>query len=253
MNIVIIEDELLIADALEQALLHADADIRIQAKLRSVQEALDYFSEANLPDLFFSDIQLTDGLSFEIFQQLQSAVPVIFCTAYDDYALEAFRQNGIDYLLKPFDQDQILKTLKKYKALRRTHPIPKLDPEKLLAYFGVQTPSRQTNLLVYKGDRIVPVKMNHISVIYKIHQITYLVTFDRKRFVVDQNLNTLETQVGSDFFRVNRQFIVHRDAVKEVIRHFGRKLIVSVNVELKNQILVSKARAPIFLKWLENQ
>ena len=251
MNVIIIEDEQLMADALQEELEGLDPDIQVMAKLGSIRAAVDYFKSQPQPDLFFSDIQLPDGLSFEIFQQIDSSAPVIFCTAYDEYALEAFRQNGIDYLLKPIDQQMLVKTLKKYQQLRGTSSIPTFDSEQLLTYFGLHQTQRNASLLVHKGDKIIPIKKNHLALLHKKDGITYAHTFDRKKYVLDQNLDTLEETLGNDFFRANRQFIVHREAIKEVERYFSRKLIIQLQFDFAEKIIVSKARASVFLAWLQ--
>ncbi|MEL6969398.1 MAG: LytTR family DNA-binding domain-containing protein [Bacteroidota bacterium] len=251
MKIVIIEDEPLMAAALEEELLKLDPKIEIQANLPSLKAARNYFAEHSLPDLFFSDIQLPDGLSFEIFRELKSTTPVIFCTAYDEYALEAFRQNGIDYLLKPIDEEMLAATLQKHQQLTQAPTTPSFDPEQLLTYFGLHDTQRNATILVHRGEKIIPVKKNHLAVLHKKDGITYGYTFDRKRYVLDHNLDSLEQTLGRDFFRANRQFIIHREVIKEVERYFARKLIIQINIEMPEQIIVSKARAALFLAWLQ--
>ncbi len=252
MKIVIIEDEQLMAEALREELENLDPSIEVQASLATIKAATSYFAEHPLPDLFFSDIQLPDGLSFEIFRELKGAVPVIFCTAFDEYALEAFRQNGIDYLLKPIDQEMLAATLKKYQQLTQQNaPAAAFDPEQLLTYFGLHDKQRNATILVHRGERIIPVKKNHLAVLHKKDGITYGYTFDRKKYVLEQNLEQLEQTLGGDFFRANRQFIVHREVIREVQRYFARKLIVQLNIDFPEQVIVSKARAALFLAWLQ--
>lgn len=251
MRITIIEDESLMAAALKEELELLNPAIEVVACLATVKSAVAYFEEHPLPDLFFSDIQLPDGLSFEIFRVLKSTVPVIFCTAYDEYALEAFRQNGIDYLLKPIDQEMLAKTLQKHQQLTQTTAKPSFDPEQLLTYFGLHDTQKNTSILVHRGDKIIPVKKKHLAILHKKDGITYAYTFDRKKYVLDQNLDNLEQTLGTDFFRANRQFIIHREVIKEVERYFARKLIVQLQLDFPEKIIVSKARAAVFLAWLE--
>lgn len=250
MKVVIIEDERLMADALKEGIEQVDKDIEVVQCLDTVEAAITYFEAHELPDLFFSDIQLPDGLSFEIFQQLQTNVPIIFCTAYDEYALEAFKVNGIDYLLKPFDQATLQKTLDKYKNLTQK-TIPIFDSEQLLTYFGLHNTTQNSSLLVFSGEKIIPIKKNHVALSYKKDGITYLYTFDQKKYVVEQNLEELEQSLGDHFFRANRQFLVHREAVKEVLRYFARKLILELHFKFEEQIVISKAKSASFLEWLK--
>ncbi|MEL6945918.1 MAG: response regulator [Bacteroidota bacterium] len=166
MKIIIIEDEPLMAAALKEELEQLDKSLEIVKCLDTVETALDYFKKHGLPDLFFSDIQLPDGLSFEIFNQLQTKVPIIFCTAYDEYALDAFKVNGIDYLLKPFNREALQNTLNKYKNLTQSDTQSDLDTQKLLTYFGLHHPKQNSSLLVYKGEKIIPIKKHHIALAY---------------------------------------------------------------------------------------
>ncbi|MEM8526397.1 MAG: LytTR family DNA-binding domain-containing protein [Bacteroidota bacterium] len=252
MNVVIIEDESLMAEVLKEEIENLGKDMKVVQCLDSVEAALSYFKTHELPDLFFSDIQLPDGLSFEIFQQLKTTIPVIFCTAYDEYALEAFKVNGIDYLLKPFDRSALQKTLEKYKTLTNK-PSTSFDSEKLLTYFGLHDPHQNSSLLVFSGEKIIPIKKNHIALVYKKNGITYLQTFDQKSYVLEQNLDELEQDLGDDFFRANRQFLVHREAVKEVVRYFARKLLLKLHFKFEQQIIVSKAKSSLFLAWLKQR
>ena len=252
MTVIIIEDEPLMAAALEEELAHAAPDIEVVKCLDSVQSAIEYLNTNKMPDLFFSDIQLGDGLSFEIFRAIKSSTPVIFCTAYDEYALEAFKLNGIDYILKPFDTPTIKATLEKYFNLtqKQSTPAP-FDPEQLLTYFGLHDRGRNASIIVYQGEKIIPVKKNHLAIIFKKDGITYAITFDQKKYVLEQNLDELEQELGHDFFRANRQILVHREAIKEVVKYFARKLIIQPNVAFPDKIVVSKAKAPSFIDWLK--
>lgn len=253
MNVVIIEDEPLMASALQETLEELGRGIIVKACLSSVKNALQYFDTHDLPQLFFSDIQLPDGLSFEIFRQLKTKVPVIFCTAYDEYALEAFKLNGIDYILKPFDTPALEATIDKYFSLTQTNTSPVFDAEQLMMYFGIHQKPQSNNLLVYQGEKIIPLKKQHIAVIYIKNSIVYTHTFDQKKYVLDQNLDDLEKDLGNDFFRANRQCIIHREAIKEVVRYFARKLLIQLNITYSDPIIISKVKAPIFINWLQGR
>ncbi|MBS0032316.1 LytR/AlgR family response regulator transcription factor [Chitinophaga sp. 22321] len=249
MKVVIIEDEWLTADDLKQTIRQADASIEITATLKSVSEGLSYFSSNPAPDLIFSDIQLGDGLSFEILGHLN--VPVIFCTAYDEYALNAFKANGIDYILKPFTTASVVAALQKYKHLTQV----KQDEitrqyESIRQLFSATKAAKASSLLIHYKDTILPVKIADIALFQLDHEIVYLLTFDQITYYPGKSLEELEAIVGDDFFRVNRQFLVNRKAIVNASSLFSRKLSLSVSVPVKESITISKEKAPLFLKWL---
>lgn len=247
MTVIIIEDEPLLAAAIEKEIRAYDASIEVPARLASIADALDYFSEHALPDLFFSDIQLSDGLSFEIFRTLKSTKPVVFCTAYNEYALEAFQQNGIDYLLKPLEPAKLRATLTKYRELVR--PVP-FSAEDMLRHFGTAPKPAGRNLLVSRGDRIIPVKKADIAVFVLVNGITYAHTLSGEKYALDQTLEEIERGMEINFYRANRQVIVNRAAIGEVKRYIARKLRIKTIPESPIPVIVSKAKASGFLDWL---
>lgn len=246
MKIVIIEDEPLTARDLEACVRSADPAAEIVATLGSVQEAVGFFKENTLPDLIFSDIQLGDGLSFSIFTGLEKAVPVIFCTAYDEYALEAFRAAGMDYILKPFGVKNIAAALAKFKAFSRSAGVSLL-PE-LMAHFG--QPAGKRSILVYHKDKIVPVNVMDIALCYLRDDEVLLVTFAKQQYVVNKRLEEIEQIAGPGFYRVNRQCLVNREAVRDVSQDLGRRLIVNLLVPFGEKITVGRAKVTHFLEWL---
>jgi len=247
MTVIIIEDEPLIASALEREILAVDPTIHIPVKLESISNALSYFSENGLPDLFFSDIQLSDGLSFEIFRVLKSTVPVIFCTAYSEYALEAFRQNGIDYLLKPIEPIELKATITKYKNLVR--PIT-FRSEDLMRYFGNYLPNGNKQILIQKGDKIIPIKQSNVALFLLTDGIVWCYTFESKRYAMSQTLEEIERELDDSFYRANRQSIINKNVIQEVNRYFARKLSISPTIKDAPKIIISKAKAQDFLLWL---
>jgi DNA-binding LytR/AlgR family response regulator len=212
MKIVIIEDEPLTAEDLAACIVSAEPAAEIVAMLASVAEANAWFGRNPAPDLVFSDIQLGDGRSFEIFERLRRMVPVIFCTAYDNYALEAFRSAGIDYLLKPFSAVSVGVALEKYRLLKRADP-PKPGAGAILVHFK---------------EKILPVKIGDIALFHLHNEVVRLMGFDGKSFLVNKSLEELELLAGAGFYRVNRQFLVNRLAIKDVSQYFGRKLLVNL-------------------------
>lgn len=253
MNLVIIEDEALVADELEiniRKLIDEQVDI---VKISSVKEGIAYFKNNDAPDLIFSDIQLGDGLSFEIFVSEPISVPVIFCTAYDEYALDAFKANGIDYILKPFTRQTLNAALQKYIQLKKifsTDQTPQYDA--LLKLLAAKEAQKAASILVYHSDKIIPVSLDNIAMFYLEHEVTHLLTFSGHTYYPNKNLDELERLAGNSFFRANRQYLLCRKAIIDVSSFFSRKLSVNLKVTHAEKVLVSKGKAPQFLNWLAN-
>jgi DNA-binding LytR/AlgR family response regulator len=252
MKIVIIEDEKLTADDLAETILKIEPDTKIIAILYSVKEAILYFQKNEKPELIFSDIQLGDGLSFEIFKAIHTSTPVIFCTAYDEYALNAFKANGIDYILKPFTKKIISNALDRYKELKNNlfRNIP--GYEKISELFENRKNQQDASVLIYIKDKIVPVKINDIALFYIENEITHLFTFKQNTHSINKTLDELEKLTGSSFYRVNRKFLINRKAIKDASQYFHRKLLVNLSIPFTpiEQITVSKVKVTDFLNWL---
>jgi len=242
MNIVIIEDEPLTAKDLAACIRTAEPQAEIVATLASVGEANAWFRRNEPPDLVFSDIQLGDGKSFAVFERLIKWVPVIFCTAHDDYALEAFRAAGIDYILKPFTEKTVGAAIGKFKALRAAGATTAGEPTAPRLTAGA--------ILVYYKDRILPVQLGHIALFYLEKELVRLVGFDGKVYVVNKSLEELEGLAGTRFYRVNRQFLISRAAIKEASQYFGRKLLLNLTIPFEEKITVGRMKVPAFLDWL---
>lgn len=252
MRIIIIEDEQLMADELESLILEYNKENVIEAKLTTVGEAIDYLKENKMPELFFSDIQLPDGLSFEIFQEIKCTVPIVFCTAYDNYALDAFKANGIDYILKPFDNKSIVETLDKVFRIIGNSQDSIKDFSRILSEFNSnQQPGLKKNILIHKGEKIIPINTNEIALAHLDSGITYIYTYKNEKFAAEQSLDSLEKILGPEYYRINRQFLVERNAIDHVSKYFARKLLVITKLTVSEQIIVSKAKASNFLKWLQ--
>lgn len=250
MRVVIIEDEKITAEDLMQTIEQSDSSIEIAAVLKSVADGIAYFQSQPVPDLIFSDIRLGDGLSFEILSDLN--IPVIFCTAYDEYALNAFKANGIDYILKPFTLASVTTALQKYKNLaqigqeeiaRQYESIKRLFMENVKV-------SKETALLIRYKDKILPIKIEAVALFCLDDYMVHLLTFDGNTYYPGKSLEELERMAGDKFFRVNRRYLVNRDAIINVSSLLSRKLSVSVSVTAKDDILISKEKASAFLKWL---
>jgi two-component system response regulator LytT len=251
MNIIIIEDERLTAEDLADMITEAEPGINIAATLSSVREALDYLRNNEEPDLIFSDIQLGDGLSFEIFQALDIKAPIIFCTAYDEYAIEAFQTNGIHYILKPFREEEISKAIDKYNNLRSTFAPVDSSLNSILQLFQKKSPSKAASVLVHYKEKIIPVRLEDIAVFYIKHEVTHLYTLDKKTYTLNKTLDEIQQITGSDFYRANRQIIINRNAIQNVEQYFARKISVTLTVPFETIITISKEKITHFLEWLE--
>lgn len=252
MKIVLIEDEQLIAEDLIDVLKQVNPDIAIIAHLSSVQEGIDFFSADREIDLIFSDIQLGDGLSFEIFKRYKLTVPVIFCTAYDEYALEAFKANGIDYILKPYSKASISEALERYNNLQAKFVSGIQNFSDSMEVMSQRNASGST-LLVHHREKIIPLKLSEIALAYIRNEMVYLRTFDGANYLVSKSLDELDQTLGDEFYRANRQFIVNRNAVKDVTTFLTRKYSVNLTIPFTEQIMVSKEKMTSFLKWLRQK
>jgi len=250
MKVVIIEDEQHTARDLAVCIKKAEPRAEIMATLASLKEAKAFFEEGHDPDLIFSDIQLGDGLSFKLFDTIENTAPVIFCTAYDEYALQAFRAAGIDYILKPFTAKTIAGSLEKYKGLKEK--FTKDHPSYGSVAQLLEDPKRneQRSVLVYHKEKITPVRIGDIALFYLHHEMTHLLTFDQQHFYINHTLEELEKMVAGAFFRANRQFLVNRVAVKDVSQYFGRKLLINLTFSFPEKITVGKLKTTPFLSWL---
>jgi two-component system response regulator LytT len=252
MNIAIIEDEQLTAEDLAELIGSIDKDIRVIALLDSVKNSTAFLRQAPAVDLIFSDIQLGDGLSFEIFRTIPIQAPVIFCTAYDEYALDAIKSNGIEYILKPYTEQSIRIAIDKFRRLKAHFKTGEPDYGKIIqAITGHKTTERKAgSILVYHRDRVLPVNLDEAAIFYIDNELTHLQCFDNRDFVLNQSLDELEELCGISFFRINRQHLVNRRAIQDASHIQHRKYIVNLSVRFKETLVVSKNRTSNFLEWL---
>ena len=255
MKIAIIEDEPKIAESLKLILMEIDPSISVMKILSSVKSSIEWLRvNQSSCNLLFMDINLTDGLSFEIFNQIESNTPIVFVTAYDQYALDAFKVNGVDYILKPFDKTKIKQSLKKFKSLTQTGSNP-LNAESLQHLLEVVASKTITNkrksYLVYHQDKLIPLAVDDISWFYKSNQVTYACTISNKKYIIDDALDKIQNEVSSvNFYRANRQFIVSKNAIENISIYFNGRLIVNILPKPDERIIVSKVKATDFKNWL---
>ncbi len=250
MKILVIEDEKRTANDLKRTIFAVWPSAEIVGVAGSVAEGIQFLEHDPGIELIFSDIQLSDGLSFEIFQSVENKIPVIFCTAFDQFALQAFQTYGIDYILKPFDEAAVKNALDKFTSLRGNagptdfHAITEALKQQLY-------PQRKTtSILIQKGEKLIPLAVDEVAVFYIKDEILSARTFDQKRYFVDKKLDALETELSPNFFRVNRQQLIHRRAVKDVSKYYHRKLLVNLTIPFDEQVLVGKLKATAFKEWL---
>ena len=253
MNILIIEDETKAARELEKLLQEANPAINIVGKIDSVVNACKWLSNNEHPDVIFSDIQLADGLFFDIYQQIEIKSPVVFCTAFDMYMMDAFETNAISYLLKPLSKEKVKKALVKLESLKLAFAPEKSRMEINRLMQQLKQPYKKA-LLVSQGEKIIPIKVNDIACFYVEKLIVVITTFSKEEYLLSATLDEVEKMVDpAFFFRANRQFIIHRNAITSAERFFARKLVVKLNFPTKEYIVVSKAKAQEFLEWLQGE
>ncbi len=253
-NIAIIEDEPAIARNLEFILKELEPEIQVLNKMDSVKSSVGWLQE-NMDDchLLFMDIRLTDGLSFDIFKTIKPAVPVIFITAYDHYALDAFKVNGLDYILKPFEKGDVANALQKFRGTRG-HKIPGNDKiQELLNYLQTNgNKSYREAYLVHFQNKLIPLPVDKVHWFFTEQEVVYAHTADGKKYIIDSTLDKIMAEISPKrFYRANRQFIVQRWAVRDIDFYFNGRLIINVEPKPREKIIVSKAKAPEFKNWLD--
>lgn len=253
MKVILIEDEALAAERLEKLILRCDESIEIQAKLSSVEEAIAWISSHEAPDLGFFDIELSDGTSFDIADEVAIDFPVIFTTSYDQYAIEAFSLKSIDYLLKPIRFERLAKAIEKYQSWQAA-PAPELHGLREIIRQEIDRPSTnyKERWLVKNGNLIQAVPTDQIAYFYSDQKMTMLVTREAKRFPMDQSLDKVMDLLDPDiFFRLNRKYIIHIEAPAKMHPYFKGRLKVELTPEIDDDIVVSSERTPEFKAWLD--
>ena len=250
MKVLIIEDETAAAKNLRSVLKSVTPDAQIIETIDTVVDAVEWFKSNAAPDLVFMDIHLSDGESFKIFDMVEVTAPVIFTTAYDQYALKAFQTSGIDYLLKPIQEDEVHRAVDKWRLLTG---VDKSDyKQKVDTLISEQRDERQSFLVRFR-DKLIPVSQNDIAYCYTSEDKVYAFGYNGERYPMEHTLEALQGMLSAKkFYRANRQFIISRDAVVDVSVWFGSRLSVNLKVEIPEKIIVPKARVPEFKQWLKS-
>ena len=251
MKTIIIEDEKPAARRLARLL--ADLKVDVSVMLHSVRESIEWFRNNEHPDLIFLDIQLSDGLSFEIFENVEVNSVIIFTTAYDEYALQAFKLNSIDYLLKPIDDEELESAVKKYRSLKPKNQKMTLDFDdikKLLVNPLEREYKKRFTARV--GQHIKIINAEEVECFYSENKGTYAATIDGRNYLLDTTLENLETELSPEkFFRVSRKFYVNIDHINDIISYTNSRLKIKLNRYIEQEIIVSRERVRDFKLWLE--
>lgn len=249
MKVIIIEDEKPAAEKLQKALIKINSEIIVEAILSSVQASVEWLKKNLHPDLFFMDIELTDGLSFEIFEKVAIDSPVIFTTAYDEYWQEAFECNSIDYLLKPLRQEKLDAALNKYEKLKQHFAA---NFQQLLAWkSNPKSTTYRQRFLVKRGSEYVTIKTDDVAYFYAIHKVVCLVNSKGQKFILDKSLSDLEKEVSPlQFYRVNRKFLANISAIKRIKFWPKSKLVLEVEPSVNEDIIISQENVADFKQWM---
>lgn len=252
MNAIIIEDEPLSARRLKNLLTDINPLIKVENILDSIETSVRWLIKYPHPSLIFMDIQLSDGLCFEIFKRVVIRTPVIFTTAYDEYALDAFKVNSIDYLLKPIDKDELKRSLQKFEEMRNQYRgVPDVLIDKLLSALEGDPRLYKSRFLLKSGQSMVTVFDKDIAYFVSDRKLTFLVTYDGKKHPMDETLEELERQVNPrEFFRVNRQFLASIESIVSVHKYFNGKLKLHIKPPTDLEVIVSREKMKTFKNWL---
>jgi len=250
MRILIVEDEKPASDNIIYLLKQIDKNIDVIAVIETVEETINYLQSGLLPDLILMDIQLDDGLCFEIFETIKVNIPVIFTTAYNEYVLRAFKVNSVDYLLKPIEKDLLNQAIEKFKTvhLKENHYI--LAVNQLLKEFGKQHRSR---FLIKVGPHYKSIPTNDICCFYILERATFFSTFSGYNYTLDNSLENLQDELNPDkFFRINRNYLINIDAIADILSYSSSRLLIKLkNNQTNNDLIVSREKVLAFKRWID--
>lgn len=250
MNIIIIEDEKPAARLLQRKL--DKLGFKVLTLLHSIEESIDWFNSNTHPDLIFLDIQLSDGLSFEIFDKVTVESPIIFTTAYDEYALRAFKLNSVDYLLKPIDEEELEVSITKFQNKFQKNAVANLDFEAIKRMLVNPVQKEFKNRFSVKiGNQIKVIAIDEIECFYSENKGTYLHTVDNRDYLLDSSLEQLETELNPDsFYRISRKFIIPLQSIKEIQMHTNSRLKIILPTYKADEVIVARERVGDFKTWI---
>ena len=251
MKVLIIEDESRAANRLVKLLATVAPNFEIIGKLESIRESIPFLNREKV-DLIFSDIELADGLSFEIYKQVAIKCPIIFTTAYDQYAVTAFETNGIDYLLKPIDENRLKKAINKFEQLQAT-PTPTVDLQSLIQQFSKEPKSYKSRFMIKVGEKIKSIPIDEINAFYSEQKGTYLLTNAGRNYVLDQSLDEVANLLDpAMYFKINRKVVVNIQAITEIIAHSNSRLKLIVPHLALDEVIVAREKVKDFKNWIDS-
>ncbi|HYG39622.1 MAG TPA: LytTR family DNA-binding domain-containing protein [Cytophagales bacterium] len=253
MTALIIEDEAPAARRLKKLIEEVEPEITILGIIESVEAAVRWISSNPSPDVYFMDIQLADGVSFEIFQKVKVNAPIIFTTAFDEYALKAFKVNSIDYLLKPVQAHELSQSILKYQELVGTSKSMDRGEalQKLLEDYKINKKEYKTRFLVKLGERLIPIDTSDIIYFKSEDKLTFIFSKNGNKNLIEHTLDNLEKMLDPvHFFRLNRQYIAHISSIDTIHNYFNGKLKLFLKNKTKEEVIISRDKAPLFKEWL---
>jgi DNA-binding LytR/AlgR family response regulator len=256
MNVLIIEDESATARRLQKLLIELDSSIEVLAVHESITQTVNWLKLYGEPDLMFMDINLSDGLSFGVFREIEVNCPVIFTTAYDEYAIQAFKVNSIDYLLKPINKENLTDSLNKYYKLKNKKgetnvDIARLDIGKLAQALGLKNPSYMKRLIIRYGEVIKAIEIKDVAYFYSDEKIVFMTLREGKTYPVDFTLDHLEMRTDPElFFRINRKFLISYHAIEKMISYSKSRIKITLNPPCELEAISSTERSGDFKEWL---
>ena len=252
MKILIIEDEPATAQRLKKMVEEIEPDARVLGLLDSISSSVEWFRNHAGPDLLFLDIHLADGLSFEIFKEIEITCPVIFTTAYDQYAIQAFKLNSIDYLLKPLKKTELADAIRKFRKLQQ--PALPFDLGMLATLIGKQEKEHLKRLMIRIGSQLKVIEIRDVAYFYIDEKIVFAVTFAKDRYPVDFSLDELEKQLAPErFFRINRAFIISFGSIDTMITYSKARIKVKLKPPCEVESISSTEKSPFFREWLKGK
>lgn len=255
LRILIIEDELPAQRMLQKMLGDLEREIEILDCIDSVKDAVEWFTSNSHPDLVLMDIQLSDGLSFEIMEQVRIESMIIFTTAFDEYAIQAFKVNSLDYLLKPIEKEELHKAFEKYELYSKRfikNRNEQVDFSKFIASINQEKKEYRKRFLIQSNESFVRLEVSDIAFFYSMSRITFAHTFDNREFPLSQSLESLKEELDpAHFFKINRQMIINMKSIRRIQSHFKGKLKVETHPSWNQEIVVGKDKAASFKRWLD--
>ncbi|WP_299104553.1 LytTR family DNA-binding domain-containing protein [uncultured Tenacibaculum sp.] len=249
MKILIIEDEPRAANQLQRLLNKTDYEFQILEVIDTIEDAVYWFKTNETPDLIFMDIQLADGLSFEIFQKTEVSAPIIFTTAFDQYAIQAFKVNSVDYLLKPIQQSELDTALNKFTKSTKSTTIEPLILKELLT--SMQAPQKRSGILVKEGSGFVQIRISELLYIYSQDSITFGITLQNKRYIIDETIDQLFNSLDdTKFYKINRGQIISKVSIQRIDPYFNHRVVLSIANSRDQEFIVSRQKTSDFKDWM---